>query len=156
MRAVLVAVGLGVAGSHVVPSGHAATLRQHPRAVGVAMAAAPTESLLQRDLDEAVAVRAEKEQSLLQEGTALEAIEQKGAISSSTASGFGGGGAPAKTPSKKKARGKAGASKKPPPGAARVARCSRGATEERRGARERHERGGRRPAARAVDAERAS
>lgn len=117
MRAVLVAVGLGVAGSHVVPSAHAATLRQHPRAVGVAMAAAPTESLLQRDLDEAVAVRAEKEQSLLQEGTALEAIEQKGAISSSTASGFGGGGAPAKTPSKKKARGKAGASKKkPPPG----------------------------------------
>ena len=54
-------------------------------------------SQLQLDQDRAVAARAEKERSLLQEGTALEALVQKGGRANSGA-GFGAAGLAARPP----------------------------------------------------------
>jgi len=60
---------------------------------------AATTSLLQRDLDAAVAKRAGRERECLQDGTALVALKQKGGSLGTPAAGFGGA-APKKPPTK--------------------------------------------------------
>ena len=89
-------------------------LRAPPRLIEMSVAEAGV-SQLQLDQDRAVAARAEKERSLLQEGHALEALVQKGAR---TDSGGGFGAGPSKAAGGgKKAKGKAKAkpAKREPP-----------------------------------------
>ena len=83
-----------------------APLRSPPVTMGQVAA---ERSQLQLDQDRAVAARAEKERSLLQEGTALEALVQKGGRANSGA-GFG---AAKATGGVKKAKAKAKAKAKP-------------------------------------------
>ena len=72
---------------------------------------------LQDDRDRAVVARGKLERSCLQEGTALEPTEQRGAINPDAGAGFGGGGggAAAASASKKKAGGKKKAAGKKAP-----------------------------------------
>ena len=72
---------------------------------------------LQEDRDRAVVARGKLERSCLQEGTALEPTEQRGAINPDAGAGFGGGGggAAAASASKKKAGGKKKAAGKKAP-----------------------------------------
>jgi hypothetical protein len=76
--------------AHVHALARLASLRPSAPPIAMAMTDTDTAKLLQRDLDAAVQQRAEKEGAILQEGTALVALKQKGAVTSSTAAGFGG------------------------------------------------------------------